>query len=57
VVRGDTNVLVVYDFVKKTHAGPFKLMQTFPRKVLDGDNLKKSLKDLGLVPSAALVLQ
>jgi hypothetical protein len=34
---------------------PFKLSLTFPKKILDGDDRKKSLKDLGLVPNAALM--
>ncbi|KAI8853187.1 ubiquitin-related domain-containing protein [Chytridium lagenaria] len=46
----------VYDFAA-THAGTqtFKLLQSFPRKVLEEKT--KSLKELGLVPSAALVIQ
>ncbi|KAJ3305407.1 hypothetical protein HDV03_001501 [Kappamyces sp. JEL0829] len=48
---------VVYDFVKQHHQGDFKLVQTFPRKVLDGPSLGQSLKDLGLCPSAALIVQ
>ena len=48
---------VVYEFCKQSGVeGDFKIMQTFPRKVLGGDDLKKTLKDLGLVPSAALVV-
>lgn len=49
---------VVYEFCKQSGvAGDFKLMQTFPRKVLAGADLSKTLKELGLVPSAALVVQ
>ena len=49
---------VVYEFCKQSGVtGDFKLMQTFPRKVLAGGDLSKTLKELGLVPSAALVLQ
>lgn len=49
----------VYDFIVKSRSitANFKLMTTFPRKVLDGPEKEKSLKDLNLVPSAALVLQ
>lgn len=48
----------IYDFCKQSGVvGDFKLMQTFPRKVLSGDDLKRTLKDLGLIPSAALVVQ
>jgi hypothetical protein len=49
----------VYDFIIKSRSLPanFKLMTTFPRKVLDGPEKEKSLKELNLVPSAALVLQ
>ncbi|KAG0198969.1 UBX domain-containing protein 1 [Mortierella sp. GBA30] len=47
---------VVYDFVRERRQGNFKLMTTFPRKVLDGEDLEKSLSDLQLVPSAALAL-
>ncbi len=49
----------VYDFIIKSRSisANFKLMTTFPRKVLDGPEKEKSLKELNLVPSAALVLQ
>ena len=49
----------VYEFVAKSRSIPlnFKLMTTFPRKSLDGPELEKTLKELNLVPSAALVLQ
>ncbi|KAG0368388.1 hypothetical protein BGZ54_002006 [Gamsiella multidivaricata] len=46
----------VYDFVREHRQGSFKLMTTFPRKVLDGDNLEKSLNELQLVPSGALAV-
>ncbi|KAF9901799.1 hypothetical protein EC991_005649 [Linnemannia zychae] len=46
----------VYDFVRGHRQGAFKLMTTFPRKVLDGDDLEKSLTDLQLVPSGALAV-
>ncbi|KAJ2998430.1 hypothetical protein HDV02_004545 [Globomyces sp. JEL0801] len=48
---------VVYQFVRPHYSGEFKLFQTFPRKALDGPCLDQTLKDLKLVPSAALVLQ
>ncbi|KAJ3217870.1 hypothetical protein HDU67_007156 [Dinochytrium kinnereticum] len=46
----------VYDFIS-THVGSqgFKLLQTFPRKVLEDRD--KTLKELNLTPSAALVVQ
>ncbi|KAG0379830.1 hypothetical protein BGX24_011429 [Mortierella sp. AD032] len=46
----------VYDFVRGHRQGAFKLMTTFPRNVLDGDDLEKSLNDLQLVPSGALAV-
>ncbi|KAI1316218.1 hypothetical protein EDD11_010328 [Mortierella claussenii] len=46
----------VYDFLRPHRQGDFKLMTTFPRKVLDGDNLEKTLNDLQLVPSGALAV-
>eukprot|EP00128_Syssomonas_multiformis_P016343 Colp12_sorted_trinity150504_noHs@14441 len=36
--------------------GPFSLMTTFPRKVYGPSDYGKTLKDLGLVPSAVLIL-
>ncbi|KND05200.1 uncharacterized protein SPPG_00860 [Spizellomyces punctatus DAOM BR117] len=56
--RADDQLSAVYDFVAKSRPGTsFKLLQTFPRKVLDGDDRSKTLKELNLVPSAALVAQ
>ncbi|KAG0286589.1 hypothetical protein BGZ96_009332 [Linnemannia gamsii] len=46
----------VYDFLRGHRQGAFKLMTTFPRKVLDGDDLEKTLNDLQLVPSGALAV-
>lgn len=51
----------VYEFVN-TEGGAavvpgFKLSQTFPRKVFGDEDKKKSLKELGLAPSAALIVQ
>ncbi|RKO91676.1 hypothetical protein BDK51DRAFT_45441 [Blyttiomyces helicus] len=45
----------VYDLVAQRSAGNLRLMQTFPRKVLDDRG--KTLKELNLVPSASLVAQ
>ncbi|KAJ3291726.1 hypothetical protein HK104_005864 [Borealophlyctis nickersoniae] len=52
----------VYKFISEQRAAagdlsPFKLLQTFPRKLLDGAERSKTLKELDLVPSAVLVLQ
>ncbi|KAF9183655.1 hypothetical protein BGZ51_003884 [Haplosporangium sp. Z 767] len=47
---------VVYDFVRQHRQGDFKLMTTFPRKVLDGPELDKTLNELQLVPSGALAV-
>ena len=45
----------VYAFLGTKFPGkPYKLMQTFPRKLLDGADRSKTLKELGLTPSAAL---
>ncbi|KAG0012465.1 UBX domain-containing protein 1 [Podila clonocystis] len=46
----------VYDFVRGQRQGAFKLMTTFPRKVLDGADQEKTLNELGLVPSSVLVV-
>ncbi|KAG0249634.1 hypothetical protein BG011_009065 [Mortierella polycephala] len=46
----------VYDFVRQHRQGDFKLMTTFPRKVLDGPELDKTLNELQLVPSGALAV-
>ncbi|CAI2169173.1 11488_t:CDS:10 [Funneliformis geosporum] len=47
---------VVYELVGQHVPGSFKLMTTFPRKILDGDERNKTLKELSLVPSAVLVV-
>ena len=49
----------VYSFLEeKIGSNSLKLWQTFPRKCLDGpDDLNKTLKELRLVPSAALIAQ
>ncbi|KAJ3314697.1 hypothetical protein HDV04_005703 [Boothiomyces sp. JEL0838] len=57
VFNAEDKLSVVYEFVKSQYPNDFKLMQTFPRKVLDGPSLNQTLKELGLVPSAALVVQ
>ena len=36
--------------------GKFSLMQTFPRKIYDEDDMMRTLKDLGLVPASSLVI-
>lgn len=36
--------------------GKFNLMQTFPRKIYDEDDMMRTLKDLGLVPASSLVI-
>ncbi|KAJ3124363.1 hypothetical protein HK098_001187 [Nowakowskiella sp. JEL0407] len=46
---------VVYDFLATQVPGEFKLVTNFPRKVLA--DRSQTLKDLGLVPSAALTVQ
>lgn len=46
----------VYELVGQQITQPFKLMTTFPRKILDGENREKTLKELNLTPSAALVV-
>jgi UBX domain-containing protein 1/4 len=50
----DTPLSTVYEYVATHVGGGFKLMTTFPRKVLD--ERTKTLKELGLVPSAALAV-
>lgn len=37
-------------------AGPFNIMQTFPRKVYTDDDMQRTLADLGLVPATSLVI-
>ncbi|ORX93413.1 UBX-domain-containing protein [Basidiobolus meristosporus CBS 931.73] len=56
--KADDTLEDLYLYVEGTgQAGPgFKLMTTFPRKVLGREEGGKSLKELQLVPSAALVL-
>ncbi|PKY37337.1 hypothetical protein RhiirA4_390273 [Rhizophagus irregularis] len=47
---------VVYEFVRQYITGPFKLSTTFPRKVFEDTEQGKTLKELNLVPSAALLI-
>jgi hypothetical protein len=54
--KSDDTLNTVYIYVASQIGNSnFKLLQTFPRKVLEEKS--KTLKDLGLVPSAALVVQ
>lgn len=47
----------VYIQINRTDdQGPFSLMTTFPRKVFSEDDMDKPLTELGLVPSAVLVV-
>ncbi|KAL2916418.1 hypothetical protein HK105_204174 [Polyrhizophydium stewartii] len=58
VFQADDTLEKVYEFlVEQTHSRELKLSQTFPRKVLDGADRAKTLKELNLVPSAALMAQ
>ncbi|KAL1919469.1 uncharacterized protein VTP21DRAFT_2162 [Calcarisporiella thermophila] len=52
----DAPLREVYQWVESHCPPPFKLSTTFPRRVLEGADLEKSLRDLGLVPSAVLVV-
>ncbi|KAF9431453.1 UBX domain-containing protein 1 [Entomortierella beljakovae] len=56
VFQASDKLSAVYEFVRTHRQGDFKLMTTFPRKVLDGENLEKSLSELQLVPSGALAV-
>ena len=48
---------VVYSYVASQRPGAtFRLAMTFPRKILDGTDRGKTLKELGLVPSSALAM-
>jgi myosin heavy subunit len=47
---------VVFEFVSQHVTKPFKLMTNFPRKIFDDTERDKTLKELNLVPSAALVI-
>ncbi|CAG8496181.1 8911_t:CDS:2 [Acaulospora morrowiae] len=46
---------VVYDHVTPHIIGPFQLATTFPRRIFGNSEMGKTLKELGLVPSAVLV--
>ncbi|KAI9028569.1 ubiquitin-related domain-containing protein [Hyaloraphidium curvatum] len=53
----DDTLESIYTFVSAQRPGSaFRLATTFPRKVLDGADRSKTLKELGLVPSAALAM-
>ncbi|KXS21613.1 hypothetical protein M427DRAFT_27236 [Gonapodya prolifera JEL478] len=57
VFKADDILEAVYEYVAAQRPGaPFKLAQTFPRKVLDGADRQKTLRELNLVPSAVLML-
>ncbi|KAJ3249573.1 hypothetical protein HDU78_000100 [Chytriomyces hyalinus] len=58
VFKSSDTLSIVYEHVASqtgNAVGSFKLVQTFPRKVLDDQS--KTLQELGLVPSAALIVQ
>ncbi|KAJ1653427.1 UBX domain-containing protein 1 [Dispira simplex] len=53
----DAQLDQIYDFVRaKTGAENFTLMTTFPRRTLSIDQGGQTLRELGLVPSAALAM-
>lgn len=56
VFQASDKLSVVYEFVRGQRQGGFTLMTTFPRKVLDGDNLEKTLNELELVPSGVVMV-
>lgn len=51
---------IVYEFLRnhpdQPIRGAFKIATTFPRKVLEGADMGKTLKELNLVPSSSLVV-
>ncbi|ORX52309.1 hypothetical protein DM01DRAFT_1336692 [Hesseltinella vesiculosa] len=55
----DSKLQQVFDFLvnEKGVAGSFTLGTTFPRKTFGPDDQTKTLKELNLVPSCALILQ
>jgi len=55
--KADDLLQVIYDHMSEKVNYPFDLSMTFPRKVFNEQDKCKSLKELGLVPSAALVLK
>lgn len=55
--QADDSLQVVYDYLSDKVNTPFELLMTFPRKVFNDEDKCKTLKELKLVPSAALVLK
>ena len=51
----DTPLSDVFEFISKTYPGVTGVMTPFPRKEFGMGDRAKSLKELNLVPSAALV--
>ncbi|KAG0290839.1 UBX domain-containing protein 1 [Dissophora globulifera] len=56
IVHTSDKLSAVYEFMRGHRQGDFRLMTTFPRKVLDGADLEKTLTELQLVPSGALAV-
>ncbi|KAJ1975782.1 hypothetical protein H4R34_004210 [Dimargaris verticillata] len=55
VFQADDRLQAVFDFVQeRTGHGAFQLLTTFPRTTLGADKAGQTLRDLNLVPSAAL---
>merc|ERR1711962_1794700 len=55
----DTTLFAVHEYIadKRTDGdAPFTISTTFPRKIFGDADMLKSLKDLGLMPSAVLVV-
>ena len=55
----DTTLFTVHEYIadKRTDGdAPFTISTTFPRKIFGDADMLKSLKDLGLMPSAVLVV-
>lgn len=56
--KATDKLAVVYAYVQlNQEKSDFKLMQTYPRRVLDAGLLDSTLKELNLVPSASLIIQ
>ena len=53
-------LFTVHEYISKHRTDgrvdPFTLSTTFPRKTFHDEHMLKSLKELGLVPSAVLVM-
>ncbi|KAJ1980847.1 hypothetical protein H4R35_000956 [Dimargaris xerosporica] len=57
VFQADDRLQAVFDYVQeRTGHSAFQLLTTFPRKILGTDKADQTLRDLNLVPSAALVM-